>query len=187
MLSEVLSKETCAECRFCCSFRRCSLWETPLFPEDECEKLSSDNEYGVISDFNMNKSEDVEYYTHEGKCVMNGQTYGQMKLSGKYKTDDSQEEASCDYLSPEKGCILSDEDKPFDCKIWPLRIMKKGERLVIAHTPTCPALGKEPNEKLIALVKNGLGKSIFDYAILHPFIVKEYKEGFPVIMECGKE
>ena len=47
MLSKVLSKETCAKCRFCCSFRRCSLWETPLFPKNECEKLSKDNEYGV--------------------------------------------------------------------------------------------------------------------------------------------
>ena len=53
MLSKVLSKETCAKCRFCCSFRRCSLWETPLFPKNECEKLSKDNEYGVKSDFQM--------------------------------------------------------------------------------------------------------------------------------------
>ena len=62
MLSKVLSKETCAKCRFCCSFRRCSLWETPLFPKNECEKLSKDNEYGVKSDFQM-----------QGE-------YGQMKL-----------------------------------------------------------------------------------------------------------
>ena len=53
MLSKVLSKESCAECRFCCSFRRCSLWETPLFPKDECEKLSHANEYNVISEFRM--------------------------------------------------------------------------------------------------------------------------------------
>ena len=48
MLSKVLSKKSCADCRFCCSFRRCSLWETPLFPKEECEKLSHDNEYNVI-------------------------------------------------------------------------------------------------------------------------------------------
>ena len=68
MLSKVLSKETCAKCRFCCSFRRCSLWETPLFPKNECEKLSKDNEYGVKSDFQM-----------QGE-------YGQMKLLHKYCT-----------------------------------------------------------------------------------------------------
>ena len=72
MLSKVLSKETCAKCRFCCSFRRCSLWETPLFPKNECEKLSKDNEYGVKSDFQM-----------QGE-------YGQMKLLHKYCTQDSE-------------------------------------------------------------------------------------------------
>ena len=76
MLSKVLSKETCAKCRFCCSFRRCSLWETPLFPKNECEKLSKDNEYGVKSDFQM-----------QGE-------YGQMKFLHKYCTQDSEEEAA---------------------------------------------------------------------------------------------
>ena len=143
MLSKVLSKETCAKCRFCCSFRRCSLWETPLFPKNECEKLSKDNEYG---------------------------------------TQDSEEEAACDYLDEHKGCILSQEDKPFDCKIWPLRIMRKGDRLVIALTPTCPSIGREPSEELKELVNNGLGEVIYNYAKENPFIIKEYKEGFPIIM-----
>ncbi len=30
MLNKILSKEDCAQCRFCCSFRRSSLWETPV-------------------------------------------------------------------------------------------------------------------------------------------------------------
>lgn len=164
MLSKVLSKETCAKCRFCCSFRRCSLWETPLFPQNECEKLSKDNEYGVKSDFQM-----------QGE-------YGQMKLLHKYCTQDSEEEAACDYLDEHKGCILSQEDKPFDCKIWPLRIMRKGDRLVIALTPTCHSIGREPSEELKELVNNGLGEVIYNYAKENPFIIKEYKEGFPIIM-----
>ena len=167
MLSKVLSKESCAECRFCCSFRRCSLWETPLFPKDECEKLSHANEYNVISEFRMYDD-----------C-------GQMKLEHKYKTDNQEEEAACDYLDVHKGCILSDEDKPFDCKIWPLRIMKKDDKLVIAFTPTCAALGKEPSVELKELVCGRLGDSIYEYARRHPFIIKDYKEGFPVIRsEC---
>ena len=164
MLSKVLSKETCAKCRFCCSFRRCSLWETPLFPKNECEKLSKDNEYGVKSDFQM-----------QGE-------YGQMKFLHKYCTQDSEEEAACDYLDEHKGCILSQEDKPFDCKIWPLRIMRKGDRLVIALTPTCPSIGREPSEELKELVNNGLGEVIYNYAKENPFIIKEFKEGFPIIM-----
>ena len=48
MLSKVLKKSTCADCRFCCSFRRCSLWETPLFPKETMEKL--EKEYGIKVD-----------------------------------------------------------------------------------------------------------------------------------------
>ena len=86
-------------------------------------------------------------------------------------------------LDVHKGCILSDEDKPFDCKIWPLRIMRKDEKLVIAFTPTCAALGTTPSEDMVKLVKEGIGDKIYEYASEHPFIIKDYKEGFPVIME----
>ena len=48
MLSSILSKKQCAACKFCCSFRRQSLWETPLFPPEVAEKLSTPNEYGVV-------------------------------------------------------------------------------------------------------------------------------------------
>ena len=164
MLSKVLSKETCAKCRFCCSFRRCSLWETPLFPQNECEKLSKDNEYGVKSDFQM-----------QGE-------YGQMKLLHKYCTQDSEEEAACDYLDAHKGCILSQEDKPFDCKIWPLRIMKDAEHLVIALTPTCKEINKLPVETVKEFVQSGIGEYIRDKAMKMPDIIKEYRSDFPVIM-----
>lgn len=86
------------------------------------------------------------------------------------------------FLDPDKGCTLSYEDKPFDCKIWPLRIMKKDDEYVIALTPTCPSIGKEPSDELQKLVDDGLGDVIYDYAKTHPFIIKDYKEGFPVLM-----
>ena len=158
MLSSILSKTTCAACKFCCSFRRQSLWETPLFPPEVAEKLSKPNEYGVVGEF------------RDGQIILGG-----------YRTDDSEEEVPCTFLDPQKGCILKGEDKPFDCSIWPLRIMDKGGKLVIALTPTCPAIGAVPNQALIDLVKNGLGEQIFEYAKTHPYIVKEYREGFPVV------
>ena len=158
MLSSILSKTTCAACKFCCSFRRQSLWETPLFPPEVAEKLSKPNEYGVVGEF------------RDGQIILGG-----------YRTDDSEEEVPCTFLDPQKGCILKGEDKPFDCSIWPLRIMDKGGKLVIALTPTCPAIGTVPNQALIDLVKNGLGEQIFEYAKTHPYIVKEYREGFPVV------
>ena len=158
MLSSILSKTTCAACKFCCSFRRQSLWETPLFPPGVAEKLSKPNEYGVVGEF------------RDGQIILGG-----------YRTDDSEEEVPCTFLDPQKGCILKAEDKPFDCSIWPLRIMDKGGKLVIALTPTCPAIGAVPNQALIDLVKNDLGEHIFEYAKTHPYIIKEYREGFPVV------
>jgi hypothetical protein len=171
MLSKVLNKSTCADCRFCCSFRRCSLWETPLFPEDVMKRLK---EAGSIARF---------------KCkTVNGKKYGMMDLLYKYKTDDTEEEAACEFLDSSTGCTLSGDDKPFDCKIWPLRIMESPEgQLVIALTPTCPAINKVPFSEMEQLVNEGLGQEIYEYAEEHPYIVKEYREDFPVLMKFGKK
>ncbi len=159
MLSQILSKSSCAACKFCCSFRRQSLWETPLFPPEVIEKLSKPNEYGVVGEF------------RDGQIVLGG-----------YKTASPEEEVPCTFLDPQKGCILKPEDKPFDCSIWPLRIMRKDGELVIALTPTCPSVGAVPSQALVNLVKNGLGDKIFEYAKTHPYIIKEYREGFPIIL-----
>jgi len=159
MLSQILSKSSCAACKFCCSFRRQSLWETPLFPPEVAQKLSKPNEYGVVGEF------------RDGQIVLGG-----------YKTGDPEEEVTCTFLDPERGCIMKGEDKPFDCSIWPLRIMRKDGELVIALTPTCPSIGAVPSKALVDLVQDGLGDKIFEYAKAHPYIIKEYREGFPIIL-----
>lgn len=163
MLSKVLDKSTCAECRFCCSFRRSSLWETPLFPEETVNRLSEDKKVSFVSE------------------EKHGSRYGRMELEGEYKSDDEDEEAPCMFLDGNTGCVLSDEDKPFDCKIWPLRIMRRGDELVIALTPTCPAINRVPLEQMKQLVEDEIGDVIYDYAEKYPFIIKDYREGFPVL------
>ena len=173
MLSKILSKTSCAACKFCCSFRRQSLWETPLFPPEVAEKLSRENEYGVVGEFAPAVRDD--------QGAQNQQEAFRLVLENNYHTDDPEEEVSCTFLDPQKGCILKGEDKPFDCSIWPLRIMDKGGKLVIALTPTCPSIGAVPNQAHIDLVKNGLGEKIFEYTKTHPEIIKEYRVGFPII------
>ena len=170
MLSSILSKTSCAACKFCCSFRRQSLWETPLFSPEVAEKLSRENEYGVVGEFAQ--------AGHDGQNV---QDACRLVLENNYRTDDPEEEVPCTFLDPQKGCILKGEDKPFDCSIWPLRIMNKDGKFVIALTPTCSAIGAVPSQALVELVQNGLGEKIFEYAKTHPYIVKEYREGFPII------
>ena len=189
MLSKILSRESCAACKFCCSFRRQSLWETPLFPPEVVEKLSKPNEYGVVGEFtpvscqkqNARATQDV----HERGNARDLQNAYRLVLENNYRTDDPEEEVPCSFLDPNRGCILKPEDKPFDCSIWPLRIMDKDGELVIALTPTCPAIGATPRPELIELVKNGLGEKIFEYAKTHPYIIKEYKEGFPKLKSLG--
>ena len=101
----------------------------------------------------------------------------------KYKTNDSEEEAPCPFLDTKEGCKLPPELKPFDCKIWPLRVVKmpdskisQSPELAIALTPTCPAINKVPFDKVQELAKNGLGKTILEYAESHPQMVKEYSD-----------
>jgi len=170
MLSEILSKSDCATCRFCCSFRRCSIWETPIFTIENInairaniEKLQSQS----ISDKPLNCFED------------HGQTYARYDLSDCYQTDDSEEEAPCPYLNPRTGCMLDNSQKPWDCMIWPLRVAKKASgEIVIALTPTCPSINKLDLEFVRGYVNSNLRDSLLDYATRHPYLIKEYKEDF---------
>ena len=61
--------------------------------------------------------------------------------------------------------------------------MKKQDKLVIALTPTCPAINKIPLEEIRAFVKTELATKIFAQGKKEPFIIKEYKDGFPIIVE----
>ena len=161
MLRSVLSPEECAQCRFCCSFRRTSLWETPLFYSEELESIRK--EYP-----------NARFKTLDDNSVT-------VDLDGGYLTDDPDEEVLCPFNK--NGCILNSEQKPFDCSIWPLRIMRKDKSLVIALTPTCPAIGKKPLNVMRELVSGGLWDIIKEKARLHPEMIKPYREGFPILAE----
>ncbi len=176
MLSSILAKSDCAACKFCCSFRRQSLWETPIFPKEDLKKMqelkpaakfrpagSVAENTGNSSSFNQKPASNSSYT---------------FDLRTDYHTDDPSEEAPCPFLDPSRGCTLPVELKPFECKIWPLRAIKlpDSNKLAVALTPTCPSINKVPLEKIIELTANGLGKQIINYAISHPDIIKEYSE-----------
>ena len=167
MLSKVLSKESCANCRFCCSFRRQSLWELPRLPLGFTEKYKTDTDGNPIK---------YEFGEDRGKG------FAVTDLTGKYKTDDPEEEVKCPFLDEKRGCILPSDDKPFDCSIWPLRYMEMPDgKKCVALTPTCPEINKVPVERMKELTDEGLGGKIAEYAGSHPYMIKEYREGFPVL------
>ena len=164
MLGGILKKEDCAACRFCCSFRRTSLWEAPVFTYESMLALKDDPFFD---------GSDLTVYLED-------YTYAKYDLSNKYKTDDSNEEVPCPYLG-ENGCTLSEKEKPWDCKIWPLRVMNKDGEIVVALTPTCPSINRLDFETVKEFVDTNLKKDIIDYANNHPYLIKEYRSDYPII------
>lgn len=151
MLKKILSPETCGKCRVCCIFDRSDVWEIPLISEELYNNISAERpELKMIP-----RGEKSHVFEMEFKD--DGLTY-------------------CPALS-ETGCTLG-KNKPFDCKIWPFRAMKKGNETVLTISPVCESIDPESPETL-ALAKE-LAPIIFDEAERNPDIVKEYIEGYPI-------
>lgn len=153
MLTEILSRETCAKCRLCCVFDRYDLWETPSIENELKEYIRqniNDNiEYVKKGDmwlFKMNESNDGLYY--------------------------------CPMLS-ESGCILG-ENKPFECAIWPYRIMEVEGKRAISIAPICESVNALPLSTVLSFAKK-IAKKIFAYADKNPGIVKPYDGTYPVL------
>lgn len=155
MLKKILDKKTCAECKLCCIFDRYDIWETPVFDEDTKKKLES--------------FKNTEFVPKDGGYIFKAEKFDDEGLF------------TCPALDPEKGCILGDE-KPFDCRIWPYRIMKIGEKRVIAIAGICETMYNKPLSELVGFLKEGLADTIFRYADSHPEIVKPYDTSYPVLM-----
>lgn len=156
MLKEILNKSTCAECRMCCIFDRYDIWETPVFNEETKNKVLEFNpcaEFAKVGD---------SYMLNAGKLAE-----GDLFI--------------CPALT-ENGCILGDE-KPFDCRIYPFRIMEQDGRRVIAVSMLCEAVHGQSHEKLKNFLNNGLAEKIFAYADENPQTVKPYYDNYTVISE----
>ena len=155
MLKKILSGEACAACKLCCIFDRYDVWETPVFTEE-------------IRDRILEARPETQFVTKDG-----GYIFRVGKISG-------DQLFSCPAL-PDSGWMLGD-DKPFDCRIWPYRIMNVGGRRAITIASICDELYNRPLSQLVDFLKEGLAEEIFAYADKHPEIVKPYYEGYPVLM-----
>ncbi len=167
MLSKVLKKEDCAGCRFCCSFRRQSLWELP--------RLTTEFADGHKQAFDGSTIDYITTDHDSGRfCVTD--------LTGGYQTDDPEEEVACPFLDPDSGCILSGDEKPFECSAWPLRLMRMPDgTLAVCLTPTCPSINKVELEIMRRENAASWKKQFEEYAKEHPYIIKDYREGFIVL------
>lgn len=161
MLSKILSKEECSKCRICCSFDSYDLWETPVINTHLASKILQ--EYAPKQQF-VRKDDHFLF---------------------KMEREPDEDLYYCSVLDHEKGCILGD-DKPFDCKIWPLRIMELDGKRVITLSPVCPVVFKKPMDEIMETAK-ALSEEIFKYADENPGAVKKYLEGYPILVTESKD
>lgn len=141
MLKNVLSGKQCASCRICCSFVKKDAWEAPIFTETEMEKILK---AGIRGDrFQAFMDED-----------------GNTVYRAVYEFQSEKEILLCPCLDEKTGCLLG-EQKPFACKIWPLRICQEDGQLVLGIADCCPAFAGDKKGALLSeLDERGLREQI---------------------------
>lgn len=153
MLKKILSGGDCARCRICCNFYKEEIWEMPSV-SGELKTLIKEK-YDI----------DAEYRELSGNTIFGGD-FGENGL------------LLCPMLG-ENGCILGD-DKPFECKVWPFRVMDKEGEAVITVSPLCKEVNKLSAEQLEEFAESEL-KTVFETKIKkYPNIIKPYIEGYPI-------
>ncbi|MBR1864456.1 MAG: hypothetical protein IJ806_10255 [Ruminococcus sp.] len=159
MLSGLLSKEECAKCRLCCCFDSYDLWETPILTKEDVrlvkEKINKDQPF-------VHKEEELIF---------------------RMEKEPDRDLYYCPVLDHSKGCLMGDQ-KPFDCRIWPLRIMSLNGQRVIVLSTVCPAVQTRPLDKIQKKAQE-LAGAIFDYADRVPIAVKPYISGYPILVVEG--
>ena len=155
-LETVLTKADCARCRLCCSFDRYDLWETPVITPEL---------YRRVRDMFPEQA-----FVHREDCYI-------LRMEG---DSDAPDAFQCPMLDPEKGCVLG-EEKPFDCRIWPLRVMSLRGTLVITLSPACPTVRERPLGKIRAAAE-ALAPEIFSYAERFPTAVRNYSADHVILL-----
>jgi hypothetical protein len=164
-LSSLLSAADCRECRLCCWFTKYDLWETPVIIPDLRR---------VIND----RFPDVRFIEKsDGNClfIMNESR----QTDPRYEHFSDGERYDCPMLG-ENGCMLGD-DKPFECAIWPFRIMSQDGRLLISVSALCKPICQNSLAAMLDVLDGGLTEQIAAYAVVHPGIVKPYNDGYPIL------
>lgn len=151
MITNILSRKTCAQCKYCCSYTDEDLWDAPGFTKEEFQELSKSYNFPNILRNNL-------YY---------------IKMS-KNETD----EYTCPLLTS-KGCQL-DTNKPFKCAIWPLYVIYYENQVAIAVSDICPEISKI-SDNIILQGITGLIPTIKQIIQKHPELIEKYRKEFRII------
>lgn len=154
MLKTLLDGKTCAECRNCCVFLEKSVWETPRMT-------------GLHKQLALDLNLPARFIDKGSHCYMN------------YDYSSGNRLAACAFLDMNSGCTLTEEQKPFDCKLWPVRVMMCGDEVYITLYRNCPAFSDDKKlRQLDELLDESLAKIIKNEAEKNPDIIKPYSDGY---------
>ena len=158
MLKKVFGPSDCAKCRLCCNFQRERAWDTPFLTDEQASRFAADG---------------VDIVRRE----RGGASFALRFVDG------SHEPANCPVLDPTRGCSLSEELKPFECKVWPLRTMEKDGRLVIGRYRNCPALVGEKAAALDRLATEELLPTLLAFVAEHPESIRPFSPLYEICWE----
>ncbi len=152
MLKKLLSPAQCAECRLCCGFVDSDKWEIPLLA-GEMERSCAER-FGATREIPGTDSAVYRMEFHGDDIIM------------------------CPAAG-EHGCMLG-ENRPFDCRIWPFRVMELNGSRVVTLSPVCPASLKMTVGEVSEFVNSGFADMLFEHARKFPETVKPYIDGYPI-------
>jgi len=161
VLREILQKDTCATCRYCCVFERTSLGELPHLVADAAKRIEP-----IFPD--RQRQDDKTHWKS-------------ISLNGTYRTDDPRETLPCSFLNPKTGCELSDDEKPLECRIWPFRVMERDGRTILALCTDCP--GIKNLEVAFAFARTKLREKLRAIRTVKPLFVQPFRDNYIEICE----
>ncbi len=103
------------------------------------------------------------------------------KYRAEYHFKNKEEILLCPKLDENKGCTLG-EEKPFECKIWPLRPFMSDGKIKIGVSTICPAFSEETDKKLRELLHNGLYDTIVKECDENPEIIRKWDSSYRIIL-----
>lgn len=156
MLNELISREDCAKCKICCQFEPDELIDAPTFTKKQMQHIKNN----IDKDLEFTKIGDIY------KIQL-------IKYKSKYK---------CPLLS-ERGCVLPNEYRPFDCESWPFYVMKKDDKFVITISNDCPIFAKIDNKILINFIEKKFLIIAKEIVRENPNMITDYNRGLDILYE----
>ena len=152
---DLLTRRECAACRECCVFESYDLYDTPTVTDEVMERV-------------LSLDPTVRFAEVGGRRLF---------IMEREKDSDVH---FCPMLDREHGCRLGAE-KPFECRMFPFRLMELDGRRAVTVSPACPAVRRKPFGALLAEARR-LAPVIFAEADKYPRLVRKYAPGYPVLL-----